>query len=405
MINNKYLVLARKYRPQKFSDLKGQDDIVQILKGAIENNRLAHAYLLSGTRGVGKTTLARLIAKIVNCLSRAKINNFDSCGTCENCNSINSSSNIDVVEIDAASKTGVSDVREIIENVNYKAVSALKKVFIIDEVHMLSKAAFNALLKTLEEPPLDVLFILATTETEKVPVTILSRCQHFGLKRLSLNDISEHLIKISKLEKINLDQECSMMIARSAEGSVRDALSLLDNVFARGNNITKDLVKDVLCIEDFSNILQLFKFICEAEVEKALKSVEKFYIDGCSFELIARDLLDITYQVTRIKCSNTIDDTSLTDYELEEYRNFAKFLDMDVLIRMYEFMEKYFSELSNAFDQKKSFEMTVMRLCYIILLPSPFESEKNKLPKDDLFESDLDNTKKKEKSINEEEKK
>ena len=174
MINNKYLVLARKYRPQKFSDLKGQDDIVQILKGAIENNRLAHAYLLSGTRGVGKTTLARLIAKIVNCLSRAKINNFDSCGTCKNCNSINSSSNIDVVEIDAASKTGVSDVREIIENVNYKAVSALKKVFIIDEVHMLSKAAFNALLKTLEEPPLDVLFVLATTETEKVPVTILS---------------------------------------------------------------------------------------------------------------------------------------------------------------------------------------------------------------------------------------
>lgn len=403
MINNQYLVLARKYRPQKFSDLIGQDDTVQILKGAIENNRLAHAYLLSGTRGVGKTTLARLIAKTVNCLARAKINNFDPCGTCENCNSINSSSNIDVVEIDAASKTGVSDVREIIENVNYKAVTALKKVFIIDEVHMLSKAAFNALLKTLEEPPLDVLFVLATTETEKVPVTILSRCQHFGLKRLSLKDISEHLIKISKLEKINLDHECSMMIARSAEGSLRDALSLLDNVFARGNNITKDLVKDVLCIEDFSNILQLFKFICEAEVEKALKSVEKFYFDGCSFELIARDLLNITYQITRIKCSNTIDDTSLTDYELGEYRNFAKFLDMDVLIRLYEFMEKYFSELSNAFDQKKSFEMTVMRLCYIILLPSPFEPEKNKLPRDDLFESGLDNTKKNEKSINEKE--
>ena len=402
MIDNKYLVLARKYRPQKFSDLKGQEDIVQILKGALGNNRLAHAYLLSGTRGVGKTTLARLIAKIVNCLSRAKINNFDPCGTCENCNSINSSSNIDVVEIDAASKTGVADVREIIENVNYKAVSALKKVFIIDEVHMLSKAAFNALLKTLEEPPLDVLFILATTETEKVPVTILSRCQHFGLKRLSLKDISEHLIKISKLEKINLDQECSMMIARSAEGSVRDALSLLDNVIARGTNITKDLVKNVLCIEDFSNILQLFRYICDAEVEKALNSVEKFYFDGCSFELIAKDLLNITYQITRIKCSNTIVDSSLTDYETEEYKNFAKFLDMDVLIRMYEFMEKYFSELSNTFDQKKSFEMTVIRLCYIILLPSPFESAKNTLPKDDLLESDLDKTKKIEKSINEE---
>ena len=381
MIENNYLVLARKYRPQKFSDFEGQNEIIQILKGALAHNRLAHAYLLSGTRGVGKTTLARLMAKIVNCLSRKTIKDFEPCGECENCASINSSSNLDVVEIDAASKTGVSDVREIIENINYKPVSALKKVFIIDEVHMLSKAAFNALLKTLEEPPLDVLFILATTETEKVPVTILSRCQHFVLKRFSVNEIKDHLIKISKLEKIDLNEESSLLIARAAEGSMRDALSLLDNVITRGSNIETNLVRDVLCLEDFSNVINLFRNICGGNVKKALQIVEEFYLDGVSFELLAKDLLNIIYHITRLKSMETDEDDSLTDYEFSEYQNLSKLFEMDVLIRMYEFMQKYFSELENSFDQKKSFEMTVMRLCYIILIPSPFDSATYSDPK------------------------
>ena len=381
MIENNYLVLARKYRPQKFSDFEGQNEIIQILKGALAHNRLAHAYLLSGTRGVGKTTLARLMAKIVNCLSRKTIKDFEPCGECENCESINSSSNLDVVEIDAASKTGVSDVREIIENINYKPVSALKKVFIIDEVHMLSKAAFNALLKTLEEPPLDVLFILATTETEKVPVTILSRCQHFVLKRFSVNEIKDYLIRISKLEKIDLNEESSMLIARAAEGSMRDALSLLDNVITRGSNIETNLVRDVLCLEDFSNVINLFRNICGGNVKKALQIVEEFYLDGVSFELLAKDLLNIIYHITRLKSMETDEDDSLTDYEFSEYQNLSKLFEMDVLIRMYEFMQKYFSELENSFDQKKSFEMTVMRLCYIILIPSPFDSGTHSDPK------------------------
>lgn len=375
MIENNYLVLARKYRPQKFSDFKGQNEIIQILKGALEYNRLAHAYLLSGTRGVGKTTLARLMAKTVNCLSRKTKEDFEPCGECENCMSINSSSNLDVVEIDAASKTGVSDVREIIENINYKPVSALKKVFIIDEVHMLSKAAFNALLKTLEEPPLDVLFILATTETEKVPVTILSRCQHFILKRFSVNEIKDHLIRISKLEKINLNEESAMLISRASEGSMRDALSLLDNVITRGSNIETNLVREVLCLEDFANVIDLFKNICDGNVKKALQLVDEFYLDGISLELLAKDLLNIIYQITRLKSTETHKDDNLTDYELSEYQNLSKLLGMDVLIRMYEFMEKYFAELVNSFDQKKSFEMTIMRLCYVILIPSPFDYE------------------------------
>ena len=206
MTDNEYIVLARKYRPKKFSDIIGQDEVCSVIEGAIKLNRVAHAFLFSGTRGIGKTTIARILAKTLNC-ENLDLKNPEPCGKCKNCISIDNDSNIDVVEIDAASRTGVADVREIIENINYKPVDAKKKIFIIDEVHMLSKAAFNALLKTLEEPPLDVVFIFATTETEKVPVTILSRCQRFVLRRVDLNMITEHLINVSKKEGYTLDKE------------------------------------------------------------------------------------------------------------------------------------------------------------------------------------------------------
>ena len=377
MKENNYLVLARKYRPQKLSDFIGQEEVCDILRGALQNNRLAHAYLLSGTRGVGKTTLARLIAKIVNCTNRLNDGNFDPCGKCSNCVSISKDKNLDVVEIDAASKTGVSDVREIIENINYKPVTALKKIYIIDEVHMLSKAAFNALLKTLEEPPLDVLFLLATTETEKIPVTILSRCQHFPLKRLRIDVLSKHIINIAKVEGCLLDEESAYLISRSAEGSVRDALSILDTFLAQGKTISKKTVYDQLCLEDFGNVINLFKKICDSDVKAALNIVNDFYINGSSFENIARDLSKIIYHLARFKSLNTFEFENLNDYEKQEYQKISKELTMDVIIRLWELIQKYIQEINLAYDQKQYFEMSVIRLCFVILLPSPFEKNES----------------------------
>ena len=258
MEEKNYLVLARKYRPKKLSHLIGQDEIRVIIEGALSSNRLAHAYLLSGTRGIGKTTLARIISKAVNCTANQENKTLDPCGNCEACISIEKESNIDVIELDAASRTGINDVREIIENVSYKPVSAKKKVYIIDEAHMLSKSAFNALLKTLEEPPEGVLFLLATTETEKIPITIKSRCQHFELKRIPTQLLTQHIINISKLEKFECDQDSAKIIARSSEGSVRDALSILDNVLARGKKITKEITRDVLGLSDPEKNIRLF---------------------------------------------------------------------------------------------------------------------------------------------------
>ena len=256
--NNNYIVLARKYRPKNLKDVIGQEDICSVIEGSIKLNRVAHAFLFSGTRGVGKTTLARILAKILNC-EELEAEKIEACHKCANCISIENESNMDVVEIDAASRTGVADVREIIENINYKPVSSKKKIFIIDEVHMLSKAAFNALLKTLEEPPADVTFIFATTETEKIPVTVLSRCQHFSLQRVSLELIAKHLIQVSKLEGYELDEESSKLIAQCSEGSMRDALSILENVFAKGEKINISIVREVLGISDLSAIIFLFE--------------------------------------------------------------------------------------------------------------------------------------------------
>ena len=374
-----YLVLARKYRPLKLSDLIGQEEICAILEGALTFGRLAHAYLFSGTRGVGKTTLARILAKVVNCLLLNKQSFGDPCGKCENCKSIDNGSNIDVIELDAASRTGVNDVREIIENINYKPVSAKKKIYIIDEVHMLSKAAFNALLKTLEEPPSDVLFLLATTETEKIPVTIVSRCQHFNLKRIENKILSRHLVKISKIEGINLDQSSAEIISRSSEGSVRDALSILDNVIAIGKDIKKETINEVLGLSDLTKVLELFDLICKGDVIKSLKLVDLLYQNGASFEKITKDLINIIYLITRFKSYIDISEAGLNEYEINTYKNYSKTIDMDVLVRLWELTNKYLEELINSFNQKQSFEMIIIRLCYVSLMPTPFEAinEKN----------------------------
>ena len=240
-----YRVLARKYRPQIFKDLVGQEMLVHILTNAIINNRVAHAYLLTGVRGVGKTTTARLIAMCLNCESRVA-ESFEPCGKCNSCISIREDRNIDVIEIDAASKTGVEDIREIIDNVKYKPISCKYKIFIIDEVHMLSKSAFNALLKTLEEPPSHVKFLFATTEVKKIPVTIISRCQRFDLNRIEFSKLISYLLLIAKKEKIKIDNDAIALIVRAADGSVRDGLSLLDQAIANEGDFNN-------CKNNYSN--------------------------------------------------------------------------------------------------------------------------------------------------------
>ena len=370
---DQYLVLARKYRPKKLSDLVGQDEIKLIVEGAIRQNRLAHAYLFSGTRGVGKTTIARIISKIVNCLEISKKKDIDPCDSCENCTSIDKENNIDVIELDAASKTGVDDVREIIENLSYKPVSALKKIYIIDEVHMLSKSAFNALLKTLEEPPKDILFLLATTETQKIPLTILSRCQHFQLKRIEHEDMLNHILKICKNENIEIDKKSCEIVARCSEGSVRDALSILDNVISRGVKITVDVVKKVLGLSNSDDVLELFKHICEGDVIKALEKTNSLHVNGVYYDQLAKELNNIIYYISRLKIEYDSSNLGLNEYEIKSLLKFSEKMEMDIIIRLWELMQKYFEELYNSYDQRKSFEMIVIRLCYVSLIPTPFE--------------------------------
>ena len=370
--SNNYIVLARKYRPQKLSQIIGQEETCKIIEGSVKLDRIAHAYLFSGTRGVGKTTIARILAKIVNCLNLSK-EMVEPCGNCKNCESIDLGNNIDVVEIDAASKTGVADVREIIDNVNYKPVSAKKKIFIIDEVHMLSKAAFNALLKTLEEPPKDVIFIFATTETEKIPLTILSRCQRFQLKRVDSDLIGLLLKEVSKKEGFEIDSEGCNLIAQSAEGSVRDSLSILDNVLTRGNPVKIENIKNVIGLSDNNLVLKLLKALFQGDPKISLDIFEDLYNKGASVKILSQTLMNLTYHSMRIKSEVDIESLYLDKKILETVEFIAKNFEMDFLIRFWELMQKYINEINNCFDEKQFFEMTIMRLCFISLTPTPFE--------------------------------
>ena len=370
--SNNYIVLARKYRPQKLSQIIGQEETCKIIEGSVKLDRIAHAYLFSGTRGVGKTTIARILAKIVNCLNLSK-EMVEPCGNCKNCESIDLGNNIDVVEIDAASKTGVADVREIIDNVNYKPVSAKKKIFIIDEVHMLSKAAFNALLKTLEEPPKDVIFIFATTETEKIPLTILSRCQRFQLKRVDSDLIGLLLKEVSKKEGFEINSEGCNLIAQSAEGSVRDSLSILDNVLTRGNPVKIENIKNVIGLSDNNLVLKLLKALFQGDPKISLDIFEDLYNKGASVKILSQTLMNLTYHSMRIKSEVDIESLYLDKKILETVEFIAKNFEMDFLIRFWELMQKYINEINNCFDEKQFFEMTIMRLCFISLTPTPFE--------------------------------
>ncbi|MDC3082942.1 DNA polymerase III subunit gamma/tau [Pelagibacteraceae bacterium] len=368
----KYKVLARKYRPQKFEDLIGQELLVKILSNAINNDRLAHAYILTGVRGVGKTTTARLIAMSINCKNRDK-NNCEPCGTCDSCKSTTSDSNLDVIEIDAASNTGVDDIREIIDNVKYKPVIGDYKIFIIDEVHMLSKSAFNALLKTLEEPPEHVKFIFATTEIKKVPITVLSRCQRFDLHRIENKILSDHLLKISKLENIDIDLDAISLIVRSADGSVRDGLSLLDQAITGLNEkVDSQTVISMLGLADREKIFNLVEIILEGDALGAINKYKELYELGADIPMIFDELLNVVHFLVQIKIATDLkDDIYIPEFERNKGAELSSKMTLNNLNIIWQILFKGYQELQNSSHLYQHGEMIILRIIYLHDGPSP----------------------------------
>ena len=299
-----YQVLARKYRPETFADLVGQDAMVRTLRNAFKADRIAQAFIMTGIRGTGKTTTARIIAKGMNCIGPDGEGGptTDPCGVCEHCKAIMEGRHVDVLEMDAASNTSVNDIREIIDSVHYRAASARYKIYIIDEVHMLSTAAFNALLKTLEEPPPHVKFIFATTEIRKVPVTVLSRCQRFDLRRVPTDLLVTHFAEICKKEGAEISDGALHIIARAADGSVRDGLSLLDQAIAHADGaIGEDRVRDMLGLADRTRTFDLLESVLKGEIAPALGELQSQYKDGADPASVIEDMLDLVHWLTRIK--------------------------------------------------------------------------------------------------------
>ena len=374
---NQYVVLARKYRPQNFEDLLGQDALVQTLTNAIQNNRLHHAYILTGIRGVGKTTTARLIARALNCIGEDGQGGptIQPCGKCDNCKSIASGRHMDVMELDAASHTGVDDVRELLDSARYAPTNARYKVYIIDEVHMLSKGAFNALLKTLEEPPAHVKFIFATTEIRKVPVTILSRCQRFDLQRLSVNTLKELFTKILRSESIPTEDEALEIIAKAADGSARDGLSLLDQAIVLSNgNIKTDVVKKMLGLADRSQTLSLFENLVNGDMEKVLNDVMEQYTNGATPLIILQDLINITHDLAKIKIvPQLLKSTSLSEVEKNTFTDLSQKTSLAILSKIWQMLIKGINELNMAPSSVEALEMVLLRVAYSASLPTPYE--------------------------------
>ncbi len=376
-VDSQYIVLARKYRPQVFEDLLGQDALVQTLTNAINNNKLHHAYILTGIRGVGKTTTARLIAKALNCIGPDGKSGPTSkpCGICENCKSIAEGRNIDVLELDAASRTGVDDVREILDGVRYKPTNSRYKVYIIDEVHMLSKNAFNALLKTLEEPPAHVKFVFATTEIRKVISTVLSRCQRFDLQRISVSDMIKRFGKIVKEENLTADEEALRLIAVSADGSLRDGLSLMDQAISLGNDkIRVDIVKDMLGMADRGQAFEIFDNMISGDMALLLNKLQEVYANGVNPSALLHDLIDITHGLTKtLLVSGFVNNSPMSDTEKEFFVSTSQKVNVAVLSRIWQMLIKGLSELQIAPIPIDAVEMILVRIAYSAKLPSPAE--------------------------------
>lgn len=371
-----YQVLARKYRPATFRDLIGQEALVRTLTNAFQTDRLHHAFVLTGVRGVGKTTSARIIAKALNCIGADGQGGAtpDPCGVCASCQDIAQDRHVDVMEMDAASRTGVDDVRELIESVRYCPVSARKKVYIIDEVHMLSKNAFNALLKTLEEPPDHVVFIFATTEINKVPVTVLSRCQRFDLRRVTHDDLVSHFKMILDKESIAVDSDTLALLARAADGSVRDGLSLVDQAIALsgGAAIEQAQVRQMLGATDRTRIFDLMELLLEGDCAGALDILSDLYSAGADPVVVIEDLLELSHFLTRARVTpDSLNAPAVPQAERERGGSMAQRLSLPVLARVWQLLLKGLEELRHAPRSLQAAEMIMVRLTHISHLPTP----------------------------------
>ena len=404
-------VLALKYRPKNFKELIGQDIMVETITNSIKLNKLPNAYLLTGIRGVGKTTTARLIAKAINCnknfIQGEKCNQGEYC----HCEEISNSKHLDVLEMDAASKTGIDDVRELIDSSKYNPTSAKYKIIILDEVHMLSKQAFNGLLKTLEEPPPHLKFIFATTEVKKIPITIISRCQRFDLHRVRVKNLVENLKKILDVENAKIEEEALILIAKAAEGSVRDSLSLLDRVLVSenidGKKIDKKFVRKMLGIADRSKTLNLLKLIFQGAQKQSIEQLREMVDEGIQPENFLNDLLEIIYFIQQKKSlGNFESELSISEAEQDIINSISEDINMTTLIVFWQFILKVIDELSVVSNPILSLEMLVVRLVHLKDMPT-YDKLLDSLKKNNLDETKEDNniiieSKNKKKIINDE---
>ncbi len=368
--SNQYRVLARRYRPKTFKDLIGQDAMVRILSNSFELNRVAHAFLFNGVRGVGKTTTARIVSKGLNCIKNEKPT-IDPCGECESCIAAKNDRHVDIIEIDAASHTGVDDMRELTEGVRYKPSVGRYRIYIIDEVHMLSTAAFNALLKTLEEPPEHTKFIFCTTEIRKIPVTVLSRCQKFDLRRVSNVELVKHLKNIAENEKVLIDVASLNLIVRSSDGSVRDALSLLDQAISISNHdIKEESVKTMLGLSDKSKVWDLFDSLMEGNSLNVINNFESLLNAGSDPILLIEELMVVCHNVTRAIAIPSLDTSqNMSEFEAKRALKSATNLNIPSVTKCWQLLLKGHSEIQSTYSVKEATEMILLRITYAANLP------------------------------------
>lgn len=405
--NTVYRVLARKYRPQKLSDLKGQELLAQSLRQSIADGRIPHAFLFHGIRGIGKTTTARIVAKALNCVGAdgKGVMTSEPCGVCKSCLAIQDDRHLDVLEIDAASHTSVDDMRELIDAARYKAVQGRYKIFIIDEVHMLSKSAFNALLKTLEEPPAHVKFIFATTELKKIPDTILSRCQRFDLKRIDQPMLIEYLGAIAQKEGFEATSQALSVLARAADGSMRDGLSLLDQALSltqaqKSTMVEAGLIREMLGQADRGLLVDLLSALFKGAVKEALQIVQTLFERGADAASVLQDIMDFVYAMVTYKTQKIQTNLGLSETETAHFMDMTQKTQISVLLQSWQVLLKGYEELLKSPLQKQSLEMILLRLCYMVPLTlidnhiegtTKTQAEK-KNPKSDLTVVDTEET-------------